>query len=452
MKRTFIILAAIIVALFFITVAASSAPITPGAVTADTATPTATPTRTPVADNYPIIGDTYIDEDFGSTNFSSEYFIRVKNKTDYGARMMIKFNKNAFNVDSIELATLHLYRYNSPNSKNDWEIKIFNTLIDYDPSTVVGDDFWTGGSSCGTRVDCTNDLDFPNLSGLGWFEFDVTQLVRAWYDAGTGDYPILYAYEIPDSDNYWIEFKSTESDYAPYLTVKYIDSSTVTPTPTLTPTPTATTTPPTVTPTPTATGITPTSTPSPTPIPATATPVPPTVTPTSTSGVVETPATPNTPVPTPTMTPTPAPTKVLTINELNRDLSWYIYGHSDWIELYCTDECFIGGYKLILYKDTGEQKAAFNLPSVWLSGSSGNPPPSGFLAFDLDTVRFSQDTNFRVKDWELIVLYDDDGVEVDRLQVWGKSNVYRWPNGTVWYHSSQEASPGFSNYLAEDNK
>jgi hypothetical protein len=87
-------------------------------------------------------------------------------------------------------------------------------------------------------------------SAWGWYDFDVTNLVRAWHGGTYTNYGVmLRGPEISGSDASWRGFGTRESDYKPELVVVY-EIPTPTPTPTTTPTRFPTITP---TPTPTAT-------------------------------------------------------------------------------------------------------------------------------------------------------------------------------------------------------
>jgi hypothetical protein len=77
----------------------------------------------------------------------------------------------------------------------------------------------------------------------GWYEFDVTELVIAWYEGMYLNYGImLRGPEISGSDSSWRGFGTRESDYTPQLVVDFT-ASTSTPTATQTPTPKITLTP-----------------------------------------------------------------------------------------------------------------------------------------------------------------------------------------------------------------
>jgi hypothetical protein len=169
----------------------------------------------------------------------------------------------------------------------------------------------------------------------GWYEFDVTGLVKTWYSSTNANYGImLRGPEVSGSDSSWRGFGTRESTYTPQLVVKY---ETATITPTSTSTATATSTP---TPTNTSTA-TPTSAPteakckvflpivvenwSPSSLPPkstvtppatyTFTPTPsstPTYSPTPTATATHTPTPMSTFTPTATHTPTPTPSSTST--------------------------------------------------------------------------------------------------------------------------------------------
>ena len=120
----------------------------------------------------------------------------------------------------------------------------------------------------------------------GWYEFDVTNLVRAWYDETYTNHGImLRGPEVSGLDASWRSFSTREGSYRPRLVIEYTASTpTLTPTNTSTPTPTPTNTPTPTTPPPSGPTVewkiylpgamnswsppTATPTPTPTPIPA----------------------------------------------------------------------------------------------------------------------------------------------------------------------------------------
>jgi hypothetical protein len=135
----------------------------------------------------------------------------------------------------------------------------------------------------------------------GWYEFEVTDLVRAWYN---GNYPnqgiMLRGPEVSGLDASWRSFGTRESSYTPRLVVEYTPPGESPEAFLYLPIVLKNWTSSSGTPTPSAG----------TPVPPTDTSVPPTPTPTSTATSRPTPTPTFTPSPTPTDTPTSTPATV----------------------------------------------------------------------------------------------------------------------------------------------
>jgi len=216
------------------------------------------------------------------------------------ARSLVRFDISSLrpNVD-ITQATLMVYlggSWDYPGTRR--TITTYRITGDWSEGSVT----WNNGPGYGHAYDSSSTLH----GAWDWYEFDVTDLVRAWYD---GAYPnqgiMLRGPEVSGLDSSWRSFGTRESSYTPRLVVEYTPpgespearlylpfvlknwtSSSGTPTPS------------------TETPVPPTST----SVPPTNTPVPPTPTPTATATSTSTSR--PTPTPTPTNTPTPIPATV----------------------------------------------------------------------------------------------------------------------------------------------
>ena len=135
-------------------------------------------------------------------------------------------------------------------------------------------------------------------------------------------------------------------------------------------------------------------------------------------------------------------------------MSAYIYGDKQFIELYCASgECDVTNYRLDLYDDNGNLRAEFIIPNVQLDASFGNPPPFGFFAMSRDDIEERCGCTWDMNNWFTVKLLTPNDSLVDSVQLQTLKTMYRFPNGAAaWYSSDIQASPGFSNYLAEDNK
>ncbi|GAB4406560.1 MAG: hypothetical protein Kow00123_19210 [Anaerolineales bacterium] len=219
-------------------------------------------------------------------------------------RGLIRFDLSGIPAgQTIQSAYLQLYlRYAQPGG---------TTTNMIDVHRVTGS--WTeGGVTWNNQPGHSTTIysGIPVGMTTGWYSWDLTQLVRYWYD---GDYP-NYGVKLLSRDETTCnmrQFDSRENTYDPRLVITY-GTPTPTPTPTRTATPTRTPTrAKTTTPTP---FYTPTATPKPTRTATrtptrTATPTPtrfatPTATPKPTRTATRTP----TPSHTPTRTPTPTTT------------------------------------------------------------------------------------------------------------------------------------------------
>lgn len=227
------------------------------------------------------------------------------------ARSLVKFDIASLPPDqTITKATLRVYLVSSrdyPDTSR--TIMTYGITSDWSEGNVNWNNMPDYGSAYGSMSIVYSAWD--------WYEFDVSELVTAWYTGAHSNNGImLRGPETSGVDSSWRGFDTRESSYTPQLV---IDFTVYTPTPTPTTTPTSTLT---STPTPTSTpggppplnkfvylplvmrSYLPGPTPTPTAIP---TPGSETPKPTNTPTVTDTLSPMNTPTPTLTETPEPTP-------------------------------------------------------------------------------------------------------------------------------------------------
>jgi hypothetical protein len=160
------------------------------------------------------------------------------------ARSLVKFDIAGLPPDQIiAKATLKVYLVNSwdyPDTSR--TIKTYRITSNWLEDNVN----WNNRPGYGSAYGSNSIVH----EAWGWYEFDMTELVAAWYDGTYSNHGImLRGPEISGSDSSWRGFGTRESEYTPQLIID-LTSSTSTPTATQTPTPTTTQT---STPTPTVT-------------------------------------------------------------------------------------------------------------------------------------------------------------------------------------------------------
>jgi hypothetical protein len=153
------------------------------------------------------------------------------------ARSLVKFDIASLPPDQvITKATLRVYLVTS------WDYPDTSRLI----RTYRITSNWSEGN-----VNWNNKPGYGSAYGSrsimhaawGWYEFDVTELVNAWYVGTYTNHGImLRGPEVSGEDSSWRGFGTRESDYTPQLVIDFT-ISTSTPTATQTPTPTTTQTP-----------------------------------------------------------------------------------------------------------------------------------------------------------------------------------------------------------------
>jgi hypothetical protein len=132
------------------------------------------------------------------------------------ARSLIKFNIAGLpGSQIITKATLRVYLVASWDFPNTYRtITTYRVTSNWLENSVTWNNAPGFGSAYGSKSIRKEDF--------GWYEFDVTTLVAAWYN---GTYPnyglILRGPEISGGDSSWRSFSTREGTFAPQLIVEY---------------------------------------------------------------------------------------------------------------------------------------------------------------------------------------------------------------------------------------
>ena len=158
--------------------------------------------------------DTYVQESDPSENNGS--FIRMEVGSDEGAvRSLVQFDMAALpSGQDIKQATLRLRLTGSVFSwSTDYQISTHRVTSAWSEGSVAWEDQLGLGEAYGSTMIAPESQ--------GWHEFDVTGLVRAWYEGIQPNHGI--AIRGPEELDYTMcmQFGTRESDYVPELVVDY---------------------------------------------------------------------------------------------------------------------------------------------------------------------------------------------------------------------------------------
>jgi hypothetical protein len=137
------------------------------------------------------------------------------------ARSLVRFDLASLPPhQSITTATLRVYLVTSwdyPNTSR--SVTTYRVTSSWSEGSVTWDDSpGYDGSAYGSR---------SIVHGAwGWYEFDVTNLVRAWYSGTDANYGVmLRGPEVSGSNASWRGFGTRESSYSPQLVIGYTNTS-----------------------------------------------------------------------------------------------------------------------------------------------------------------------------------------------------------------------------------
>jgi len=131
------------------------------------------------------------------------------------ARSLVKFNMSLPPNQAITKATLRVYLVSSWDYPN-----ISRTIMTYRVTANWAERgvTWSNQPGYGNAYGSRSIIH----EGWGWYEFDVTSLVRNWYNGTYSNYGIiLRGPEVSGLDASWRSFSTREGSYGPQLVVEY---------------------------------------------------------------------------------------------------------------------------------------------------------------------------------------------------------------------------------------
>ena len=197
--------------------------ITPTVTPTPTATPTATPTSTtsPPPTTFITTGDTYVDQNNPTSNYGSQYFMKVGSFGGTPNRGLFKFDLAAIPAGTnISQATLSTYFFLCNTSGTTTNLTAYRISGSWDELTATWNTQPAYAEAYGSAA--------FTVCSTGWKSTDVTALVQAWVNGTYPNYGILL--RSPEGgDDRWVGLCTREGtgtlgcyDYLrPHLTITY---------------------------------------------------------------------------------------------------------------------------------------------------------------------------------------------------------------------------------------
>ncbi len=159
----------------------------------------------------------YIDQRDPDLNKLSKSGILVASAVDENARIVIHFDLDGWNSDSISQAKLHLWHWRGGNYSGSRIINVYPLTSGFDESTATWNFPWTTpGGDYDNSMTTAADVD----SAWGnWVEWDVTDILKDRW-SNIANYGFLLKDPVEDSpDEPYIKFHCHREDSLPYLEV-----------------------------------------------------------------------------------------------------------------------------------------------------------------------------------------------------------------------------------------
>jgi len=152
-----------------------------------------------------LIGDAFVNNGFPDSNYNWANIQLFDNGESGSFFGMLKFDLAGLRIKNIKAATLKMYAEVLTDNIN---IAIKNIVTDWNEATAT----YNNKPEIEDYVYFQGDI----LTGTGWKEFDVTNLIKN-YSAGNASYGLwLYV-----TDSKWCQFTSKEGTNIPVLEITY---------------------------------------------------------------------------------------------------------------------------------------------------------------------------------------------------------------------------------------
>jgi len=170
-----------------------------------------------------VTGDTYVIQDLPNNN-ADDGVLMFSDNPNYARRIYIKFYVKIKTNIMVNYSKLCLYYYTHQTDTNLSVYHVYNTT--WNEGTLT----WNN-QPCGTNFNDSNNCNLTaestiTLSGLGlhpnkYICLNVTNIVKKSIESG--NYTISFALKTPETNPYGVNnhFYSSESDYKPYLYIRY---------------------------------------------------------------------------------------------------------------------------------------------------------------------------------------------------------------------------------------
>ena len=159
--------------------------------------------------------DMYSDPEHPGTHLVDQLWVANYPPTGNYQRIMIKFDLSQISGDSINNATLNLYRFFGCPGGGPTTVSIYEITQDWDENT------WPGNQHISHGTTVWKSYVF-NVNG--WHNIDITTLVRAWADSSINNYGLVIEAFLNSKFSKFYSKEASNQSFRPYLEVDYIPS------------------------------------------------------------------------------------------------------------------------------------------------------------------------------------------------------------------------------------
>ncbi|KPL02753.1 MAG: hypothetical protein AMJ90_04925 [candidate division Zixibacteria bacterium SM23_73_2] len=160
----------------------------------------------------------YIDQRDPDSNFVSKTGILVVSESNENSRIVIHFDLDGWDPDSIHQAKLCLYHYRGGYYSGSRTIDVHSLTSAFSESTAAWNFPWTNpGGDYDTSISASADVpeEWEN-----WVEWDVTDLLKnRWSNVKSCGFLVKDAVEDTPGDGPYVRFHSHRKDSLPYLEI-----------------------------------------------------------------------------------------------------------------------------------------------------------------------------------------------------------------------------------------